>query len=128
VESPAIEASLRWLGFPQSFVGVILAIMVLLPESIAAVRAASQNRTQIALNLGYGSAMASIGLTIPTLAVVSIWLPGVLTLGLTPVQIALLATSALVSVLTVVPGRAKTLHAAVHLTLVAAFIFLSIVP
>ncbi|MDR0487986.1 MAG: ionic transporter y4hA [Propionibacteriaceae bacterium] len=128
VESPAIEAGVDWLGLPPSFVGIIIAIMVLLPESIAAVRAASQNRTQISLNLGYGSAMASIGLTIPTLAVASLWLPGTLHLGLEPTQIVLLTISALVAVLTVVPGRAKTLHGTLHLTLFAAFIFLAIIP
>lgn len=128
VESPAIEAGVVWLGFPRSFVGVVLAVVVLLPEMIAALRAAAQNRVQIALNLGYGSAMASIGLTIPTMAVLSIWLPGKLALGLAPTQIVLLATSAIVSVLTVVPGRAKPLHAILHLVLLAAFLFLSVVP
>jgi len=128
VESPAIEGSLAWLGFPQSFIGVVLAIVVLLPESITAVRAALQDRAQISMNLGLGSAMASIGLTIPTLAVASIWLPGPLRLGLEPTQMALLATTAVVAVLTIVPGRAKTLHGAVHLVLLAAFIFLSVVP
>jgi len=128
VESPAIEVGVRALGFPASFVGVIIAIMVLLPESIAAVRAAAQNRTQISLNLGYGSAMASIGLTIPTLALASHWLPTPLTLGLEPIQIVLLAVSSVVAVLTVVPGRAKTLHASLHLVLLAVFVFLAIVP
>jgi len=127
-ESPAIEAGVRWFGLPVSFVGVILAMVVLLPESIAAVRAASQNRTQISMNLGFGSAMASIGLTIPTMAVISFWLPGKLTLGLTPIQIVLLAISGVVAVLTVVPGRAKTLHAIVHLVLLAVFVFFSMVP
>ena len=128
VESPAIESGVAWFGLPPSFVGVVIAIMVLLPESIAAVRAASQNRAQISMNLGYGSAMASIGLTIPTLAIASHWLPGQLALGLEPIQIVLLAVSAVVAVLTVVPGRAKTLHAALHLVLLAAFVFLAAVP
>ena len=128
IESPAIEVGVRMLGFPPSFVGVIIAIMVLLPESIAAVKAAAQNRTQISLNLGYGSAMASIGLTIPTLALTSPWLPTQLTLGLEPIQLVLLAVSSVVAVLTVVPGRAKTLHASLHLVLLAVFIFLAIVP
>jgi len=127
-ESPAIELGLRTVGLPSSFVGVILAMVVLLPESVAAARAALQNRTQISLNLGYGSAMASIGLTIPTMAVAAIWLPGTLTLGLDNVQIVLLAMSAVVSVLTVVPGRSKTLQGAVHLILLAAFLFFSVVP
>jgi len=128
IESPAIEAGVSWLGLPASFVGVVIAIMVLLPESIAAIRAASKNRTQISLNLAYGSAMASIGLTIPTLAVATIWLTTPLTLGLEPTQIVLLIASAVVAVLTVVPGRAKTLHAMLHLSLFATFIFLAIVP
>jgi len=128
VESPAIQAGVTWAGLPQSFVGVILAVIVLLPESIAAVRAAAADRTQIALNLGYGSALASIGLTIPVMAVASQWLPGRLTLGLPPLQIGLLALSAVVAVLTVVPGRAKTQHGIVHLVLFAAFITLSILP
>jgi Ca2+:H+ antiporter len=51
-------------GFPHSFVGVVIATLVLLPETLAAVRAARQGRMQISLNLAYGSAMASIGLTI----------------------------------------------------------------
>ena len=128
VESPTIQAGVTWLGLPQSFVGVILAIIVLLPESIAAFRAAMANRVQIALNLGYGSALASIGLTIPVMAVMSIWLPGPLTLGLPPLQLVLLAVSAVVAVLSVVPGRAKTQHGVLHLVLLAAFITLSILP
>ena len=72
IESPAIEAGVAALGFPQSFVGVVIALLVLLPESIAAVKAASRNRLQTSLNLAYGSAMASIGLTIPTIAIASI--------------------------------------------------------
>jgi Ca2+:H+ antiporter len=72
--------------------------------------------------------MASIGLTIPTIAVASIWLDGPLDLGLTPMQIVLLVISVIVSVLTVVPGRAKPLQGGVHLVLLSAFVFLSIKP
>ena len=128
IESPALEAGVRWLGFPESFVGVIIAMMVLLPESITAVRTAVEDKVQISMNLGYGSAMASIGLTIPTLAIASHWMPIQLTLGLEPLQIVLLAVSAFVAVLTVVPGRAKTLHATLLLVLLAAFVFLAAVP
>jgi len=128
IESPAVEAGVAWLGFPPSFVGVVIAILVLLPESISAVRAALNNRTQISVNLGYGSAMASIGLTIPTLAIMSNWVPMHLSLGLQPIQIAMLVISAMVAILTVVPGRAKTLHAGLMLVLLATFIFLAIVP
>jgi Ca2+:H+ antiporter len=128
VESPAIEAGVQAAGLPQSFVGVVIALLVLLPETLAAVRTARRGRLQISLNLAYGSAMASIGLTIPVLAVASIWLPGPLTLGLEPVQLVLFAISVVVGVLTVVPGRATRLQGGVHLVLLATFIFLAAFP
>lgn len=128
IESPAIEAGVRAAGFPPSSVGVVIAVLVLLPESIAACRAATRNRLQISLNLGYGSAMASIGLTIPTIAIASIWLDGPLSLGLGPTQMTLLALTVVVSVLTVVPGRATRMQGGVHLVLLLAFLFLAVNP
>jgi Ca2+:H+ antiporter len=128
VESHPIEDAVSAAGLPHSFVGVIIALMVLLPESIAAVNAAARDDVQISLNLAYGSAMASIGLTIPVIAIASIWLEGPLVLGLEPMQMVLLLVSVIVSVLTVVPGRTKTLQGYVHLVLLAAFVFLSIKP
>ncbi|KQW48425.1 ionic transporter y4hA [Nocardioides sp. Root1257] len=128
VESYPIEDGVDFLGFPHSFVGVVIALLVLLPESIAAGRAAAQNRVQTSLNLAYGSAMASIGLTIPAIAVASIWLDGPLVLGLEPTQMVLLLVSVIVSILTVVPGRSKSLQGFVHLSLLAAFVFLAINP
>ena len=128
IESPAIEAAVAWVGFPASFVGVVIATLVLLPESIAAVKAAKADRMQISMNLAYGSAMASIGLTIPTIAVASAWLPYGLELGLAPIQIVLLVLSGAVAMLTVVPGRAKTLQGWLHLSILAAFVFLSVSP
>lgn len=128
VESPALEAGVTALGLPASFVGVIIALVVLAPETLAAVRAAGRDRIQTSLNLALGSAMASIGLTIPSLAVASIWLPGTLELGLGATQLVLLAMTVVVGVLTVVPGRATRLQGGVHLVLLAAYIFLSIKP
>jgi Ca2+:H+ antiporter len=128
VISPTIEDGVDALGFPHAVVGVVIALLVLLPESIAAVRAAARAHTQISLNLALGSAMASIGLTIPAIAVASIWLEGPLELGLEPMQMVLLAITVPVAVLTVVPGRAKPLQGGVHLALFAAFVFLSIQP
>ena len=128
VVSPVIEDAVAAVGFPHAFVGVVIALLVLLPESISAVRAAVRQRVQIGLNLAYGSAMASIGLTIPTIAVASIWLEGPLTLGLGETQIVLLMMSVLVGVLTVVPGRAKPLNGGLHLAILAAYVFLSILP
>lgn len=128
VESPAIESAVAAAGFPPSFVGVVIALLVLLPETLAAVRAARRNRIQISLNLALGSAMASIGLTIPAIALASIWLPGPLLLGLGATQMVLLALTVVVSVLTVVPGRATRLQGGVHLVLLAAFLFLAVNP
>ncbi|UUZ60519.1 hypothetical protein [Nocardioides sp. B-3] len=92
----------------------MIALLVLLPESIAAVRAAAREKVQVSLNLAMGSAMASIGLTIPTIAIASIWLDGPLALGPDNVQIVLLFLTVVVGILTVVPGRAKPLRGGVH--------------
>jgi Ca2+:H+ antiporter len=128
VESPSIESGVEAAGFPAASVGVVIALLVLLPESIAAIRAAALDNAQTSMNLAYGSAMASIGLTIPTIAVASIFIDDPLKLGLEPVQMVLLAITAVVSVLTVVPGRAKPLQGGVHLVLLASFVFLSLKP
>lgn len=128
VESHAIESAVKSLGFPVSFVGVVIALLVLMPETLAAARAAQRNHMQISLNLAYGSAMASIGLTIPAIALASIWLDGPLVLGLGPTQIALLVLTVVVAALTVVPGRATRLQGGVHLVVFAAFVFLAINP
>lgn len=128
IESPAIESGVAALGFPPAVVGVVIALLVLAPETIAAVRAATRNRVQVSLNLALGSAMASIGLTIPAIAVASIWLDGPLELGLNQLQTVLLVLTAAVAILTVVPGRAKPLQGGVHLVLLAAFLFLTVAP
>jgi len=128
VESPAIEEAVAAVGFPPSFVGVVIAMLVLLPETLAAVRAARRGRIQTSLNLAYGSAIASIGLTIPTIALASIWLEGPLVLGLGATQLVLFSLTMVVSVLTIVPGRATRLQGGVHLVLLAAFLFLAVNP
>ncbi|TDV53692.1 calcium:proton antiporter [Actinophytocola oryzae] len=128
VESPAIEDAVAAVGFPPSFVGVVIAVLVLLPETLAAVRAARRGRVQTSLNLAYGSAMASIGLTIPTIALASVWLDGPLVLGLGPTQLVLFVLTMVISVLTIVPGRATRLQGGVHLVLLAAFLFLAVSP
>lgn len=128
VESPFIEAAVRDAGLPQAVVGVVIALLVLLPESLAAYRAARRNRTQVAINLAFGSAIASIGLTIPAIAVASLWLDGPLLLGLGPTQLVLFALTVVVGALTVVPGRATRLQGAVHLAILAAFLVLAASP
>lgn len=126
--APTIENAVTGVGLPYPLVGVVIALLVLAPESIAAVNNARRDRVQISLNLAYGSAMASIGLTIPVIAVAIIWLPGPLVLGLEPMQIVLLTLSVIVSVLTLAQGRALALQGAVHLVLLATFLFFSAQP
>ena len=128
VESPAIEAGVAAAGLPASFVGVVIALLVLLPETLAAARNALRDRVQTSLNLALGSAMASIGLTIPAIAVATLWIDVPLQLGLGATQMVLLALTVVVGVLTVVPGRATRLQGAVHLVLLAAFLFLAVNP
>jgi Ca2+:H+ antiporter len=126
--SPSIEDAIVWAGAPQSFVGVVIALMVLLPESIAAFRAASRGEMQTSLNLALGSGLASIGLTIPAIAIASIWLDGEIRLGLGSTGIVLLALTAAVSILTFGSGRATVLQATHHLVLFAAFIYFALEP
>ena len=128
LESSPIEDAVAAIGAPQSAVGVVIALLVLLPETLAAVRNARRDRMQTSFNLALGSAMASIGLTIPAIAVASIWLEGPLVLGLGSTQIVLLAITAVVGALTVLPGRATLQEGGVHLVLFAAFVFLALSP
>ncbi|MEV0485082.1 ionic transporter y4hA [Streptomyces sp. NPDC050508] len=126
--SPTIESGVEAAGLHHAVVGVIIALLVLLPETIAALRSARRDRVQTSLNLALGSAMASIGLTIPAVALASIWLSGPLVLGLGSTHMVLLALTIVVSSLTVVPGRATPLQGGVHLVLFAAYLELAINP
>jgi Ca2+:H+ antiporter len=126
--APVIEGAVLAWQAPPSTVGLIVAMIVLAPESVAALRAAARNRMQTSLNLALGSALASIGLTIPAVAVLSVQLGVPLQLGLAPAQGVLLALTLLISVITLAGGRATVLHGAVHLVVFAAFLVLAFVP
>ncbi|MFF3290876.1 calcium:proton antiporter [Streptomyces sp. NPDC003023] len=126
--SPTIESGVESAGLPHAVVGVVIALLVLLPETLAAVRAARRDRVQTSLNLALGSAMASIGLTIPVIALATIWLEGPLLLGLGATHMVLLVLTVVVGALTVVPGRATLLQGGVHLAIFAAYIFLAVSP
>jgi Ca2+:H+ antiporter len=123
-----LDAAITSAGLPQAFVGVVIAAVVLLPEGIASVRAALFNRLQNSINLALGSALASIGLTIPAVAIVSIVTDSKLTLGLIPESIVLLVLTLFVSTLTLGTGRTTVLQGAIHLVIFATFILLSVVP
>lgn len=128
IESPAIEDGVVAIGAPSSAVGVVIALLVLMPETLAAVRHARADRIQTSFNLAFGSAIASIGLTIPTIAIASIWLEGPLELGLDAPQIVLLALTFVVGSLTVLPGRATLQEGGIHLAMFAAFLVLAVSP
>jgi Ca2+:H+ antiporter len=101
---------------------------VLLPEAVTAVKAARADRLQTSLNLALGSAIASIGLTIPAVAAVSIYFGQQLTLGLEPKEEVLLVLTLFLGVVTLGTGRTTVLQGAVHLTILAVYLFLAVVP
>lgn len=126
--TPAVGAGVARLGAPKAVVGVVIAAVVLLPEGLAALRAARLNRLQTSMNLALGSALASIGLTIPAVAAVSVVLGTPLALGLGSKEEVLLALTLLVSLMTLGAGRTTVLQGVVHLVILAAFLFLAVVP
>jgi Ca2+:H+ antiporter len=128
VLSPSIEAALAASGAPKTVLGIAIALLVLLPETVAAVRAAHVNRLQTSFNLAYGSALASIGLTIPAVAAASVWMGLPLVLGLEAKDLVLLTLTFVVSAITLTYGRTHMLHGAVHLVIFAAFAFLALAP
>lgn len=126
--SPTIEAAVRNWGAPQTLVGIVIALLVLMPETLAALRAARANRLQTSLNLALGSALASIGLTIPAVAIAAVWFGFPLTLGLDSKDLVLLVLTFMVGSITLAHGRTSMMQGAVHLVIFAAFLFLALVP
>jgi Ca2+:H+ antiporter len=128
VLTPAVEFGVAQLNVPKAVVGVIIALLVLLPESLAAVRAALGNRLQTSLNLALGSALATIGLTIPAVAAVSIVMGQPLALGLDAKDQTMLAVTLLLSAITLATGRTTVLQGVVHIVIFAAFLFFAVAP
>jgi Ca2+:H+ antiporter len=126
--SPAVESAVLDAGAPPAVVGIVIASLVLLPEGLAALRAARSNRLQTSLNLALGSALASIGLTIPTVAGVFLYIGQPIVLGIDGKGMVLLALTLVVGTLTLSTGRTTILQGAVHLSLFAAYLFLSFAP
>ena len=126
--SGPLEVAVSAMGMPRAVVGIAIAGIVLLPESVAAVRAARANRMQTSLNLALGSALATIGLTIPVVTVVSFAMGLPLALGLEPKGMTLLALSLFVSSLSLARGRTTYLHGGVHLIVFAAYLMTTILP
>jgi Ca2+:H+ antiporter len=126
--APPIESAVAAAGAPRAVVGVIIAALVLLPEGVAALRAALANRLQTSLNLGLGSALATIGLTIPAVAGLSLFIGLPIALGLDTKGVVLLLLTLVVSTLTLGTGRTMVLQGAVHLVIFAVYLFTTIVP
>src|SRR5262249_45893794 len=113
--SPAIESAVEATGAPRTVIGIAIALLVLLPETAAAIRAARADRLQTSLNLAVGSALASIGLTIPVVSAASVLLEMPLQLGIGGSDLVLLALTFLISAITFVSGRTNIMQGAVHL-------------
>lgn len=126
--SPSIEAVVAAVQAPRTVVGIVIAVIVLAPETWAAVRAARADRLQTSMNLAFGSALASIGLTVPVVVVAAVWLQLPLVLGLEAKDLVLLALSFVVGAITLASGRTNLMQGAVHLVIFAAFLFLALVP
>lgn len=126
--SHPIEQLIVSQGLPKSLVGIIIAAIILLPEGIAAVSAARNNKLQTSLNLALGSAIASIGLTIPAVSVASYIYDFPLVLGLDIFSILLLVISIFTVMLSLIGGRSNALYGVVLLVNLVAFIFLTIHP
>jgi len=126
--SPTIESAVLGAGLPLTVVGVVIAALVLAPESLAAYKSARRNRLQTSLNLALGSALATIGLTIPSVAIVSLLLDLPIALGIDAKSMTLLALSLFVATLSLGTGRTTVLQGVVHLVIFAAYLFTTVVP
>jgi Ca2+:H+ antiporter len=126
--APALEAGVRALGAPPAIVGVIVAAIVLLPETAAATRAAARRQLQASINLALGSAVASIGLAVPVVGLASLWIGQPLELGVSPVAGVLMALGFAVAIITYGTGRTNLLSGVVHLLLLATWVFTIFAP
>jgi Ca2+:H+ antiporter len=126
--APSLEVAVERLGAPRAVVGVIIAAIVLLPEGLSALRAARDNRLQTSLNLALGSALASIGLTIPAVGALSIYSGAKLALGIDTRSTVLLMLSLFVTAVALRTGRTILLHGIVLLVIFAVYLFMTVVP
>jgi Ca2+:H+ antiporter len=126
--APSLENAVARFGAPGAVVGVLIATIVLLPEGLAALRAARANRLQTSLNLALGSALASIGLTIPAVSAVSLFLHRQLLLGISLESTVLLVLSLFIVSIALRTGRTIVLHGVVLLVIFVVYLFTTVVP
>ncbi len=128
VLAPSLAAAVQSVHAPEALVGIAISGLVLMPEGYAAISAARRNRLQTSLNLTLGSALASIGFSIPAVAIIAALSGWRLTLGLEPKETVLLVLTLFVAALSLNTGRTTVLQGAVHLVLFAVYLFTVIVP
>jgi Ca2+:H+ antiporter len=126
--SLVVDAGADAIGAPPAFAGIVVALLILLPESLAAIDAARKNELQKSINLALGSSLATIGLTIPAVAVAAGALGKTLVLGLDQRETVLLVMTLLLSMLTFGTGRTNILFGLVHMLVFALFVFMVFVP
>jgi Ca2+:H+ antiporter len=126
--APSLETAVSRVGAPDTVVGVIIAAIVLLPEGLAALRAARANRLQTSLNLALGSALASIGLTIPAVSVLSLYMHTQLVLGIDNKSTVLLILSLFITAIALRTGRTIVLHGIVLLVIFVVYLFTTVIP
>ncbi len=126
--SLVVDFATARIGAPPAFAGVLVALLILLPESVAAIAAARKNDLQKSINLALGSSLATIGLTIPAVAVAAYVLDKQLVLGLDAQAMVLLLLTFFLSMLTFGTGRTNILFGLVHVVVFAIFVFLVFVP
>jgi len=126
--SPLIELSISEADLPKALVGVVISFIILLPEGISAIRAASKNRFQSSINLSLGSAIASIGLSIPTVAILCMWLDIPLVLGIDKKSMVLLALSLFTVMLSLNKGKTNLNYGTVLVMILFAYIYTIIYP
>ena len=106
---------------PQALAGFVVALLVLAPEGMAACKAALQNTLQRTVNIVLGSALATVGLTVPAALGISALTGQHIILGLAPVELVLLFATFFSSILVFAGNRTNMLAGAVHLVLFAAY-------
>ncbi|MGC2318132.1 MAG: ionic transporter y4hA [Bradyrhizobium sp.] len=126
--SLVVDFATASIGAPPAFAGVLVAFLILLPESVAAIAAARKNDLQKSINLALGSSVATIGLTIPAVAVAAYVLNKELVLGVNAQETVLLLLTFVLSMLTFGTGRTNILFGLVHLVVFAVFVLLVFVP
>lgn len=126
--TPVVSDAVTSAGLNSELIGVLIAAVVLMPEGTTAVRAARANRIQTSLNLGLGSALASIGLSIPTVAILSILLERPITLGLESDHIVQIVLTLFIGTITLATGRTTILQGGVHLVIFLVFVLMAAAP